>query len=203
MPVLPAVGVATGAVAFYTLFYGISMLTGLQEFLYRVGVRPLTFEGITGTVTYTLGHTSLSHLAVNMVPLFVLTAFICYLSGWRAWFGTTILIALFSGWFCFFTGSPDTLIVGASGITSGLGVYLFFTAPFYRALFPMVVGGVFTGVTFVSIVSALTVGTQATSWHAHVGGVLSGIIIACVVNLMGKADRERSLPENQAGTFVH
>lgn len=196
-----SLGVGALAVAFYSVFYALSVTFGLEEFLRSVGVRPLTLEGIKGTVFYSLGHTSLNHLIVNMVPLLILTTFICYLSGWRLWLGVTALIAVFSGWFCFFVGSPDTLIVGASGITSGLGAYLFLSAPFRRALFAMVIGGVFTGVSFVSLASTVTVGGNATSWQAHAGGLLAGTIIACILHIVGEwGDKKESLPEHPVGT---
>lgn len=192
--------VATGAVLFFTVFYVISSVLGLQEFIYAAGVRPMTVEGIRGTVFYSLAHVSVGHLVTNMVPLFILTMCICYLFGWRLWLAITLVTSVFSGWFCWFVGSPDTLIVGASGITSGLGVYLFFTAPFRRAFFSMVLGGVFTGVTVISIVSALTVGDATTSWQAHAGGVLAGVIFACIVNLLHEREKEATPLPTQVGT---
>ena len=168
----------------YVGFYLLSLLRGRQEFIEAYGVRGFDWSHVGGTLTYSFAHYGTFHLVLNMIPLFLLTAMICYIVGWREWMGVTILSLIFTGWFAFFTAERNEVIFGASGITSALGIFLLFTAVLHRNPFGLLLGAVYSGITIISLVTTMTAQDATASWHAHLGGLLIGFILFCALRYL-------------------
>src|SRR5690349_18394865 len=85
------------------------------------GIRP---HHVNGLVFAPLLHGSFEHVLANSIPLILLGTFVLAAGG-RRFVLTTAFIALVSGLGVWFTGDPNSVVVGASGVVFGyLGVLL-------------------------------------------------------------------------------
>jgi membrane associated rhomboid family serine protease len=88
------------------------------------GIIPRRVEGLDGVFFSPFLHGDFDHLYSNSVPLILLGTFVLA-AGTRRFVWSTVVIVLVSGLGVWFTGSPDTVVVGASGVIFGyLGVLL-------------------------------------------------------------------------------
>lgn len=174
-------------VGIFFLAYGIGQLTGHVAFLERVAISPLKWQSLPAIFTFELGHIDFRHLTMNMVQMGFLTFYLTRIQGWRKYIQIFLVSLVGSGLFTWIIAPPTALIIGASGITAGLASYLFVRSGIAKDIHIFAISGVFVALTIIGIVSAILAPTNM-SWHAHVGGMLAGIILACIHELVERRD---------------
>jgi membrane associated rhomboid family serine protease len=90
----------------------------------EAGIIPRRISGLDGIVFGPFLHHGFDHLYSNSVPLILLGTFVLA-AGARRFLLSTLVIMIASGLGVWFTGSPNTIVVGASGVIFGyLGLLL-------------------------------------------------------------------------------
>ena len=152
--------------------------------LTRLGIYPLTWEGLPGIITSPFLHSDLMHLFNNSLPLFFLAValFFFYSEVALKIFSLTYLSTGLLVWL----GGREAWHLGASGIVYGLASFLFFSGiirRYYRLvalsllivfLYGEMVWGIFPGVY-----------GQSVSWESHMLGTISGILLAVIYRKEG------------------
>ncbi|MGC4804411.1 rhomboid family intramembrane serine protease [Micromonospora sp. DT233] len=88
------------------------------------GIIPRRIEGLDGVIFSPLLHADFNHLYSNSVPLILLGTFVLA-AGARRFLWSTLVVVLVSGLGTWLTGSPNSVVVGASGVIFGyLGILL-------------------------------------------------------------------------------
>lgn len=175
-------------VAFFGAFYLLSLAVGQVNFLRRIAIEPQHWESIYSVVTYAVGHAHPMHLAMNMGQIVLLAACATLTRGWKNYLEVATVVLIGSGLFTWVVGPHDALIIGASGITAGLASYLFVRSGLDKDLPIFALSAVFVTLVAIGIVSTLSSHNEVVSWHAHAGGLLAGIIFACVQVIREKRD---------------
>jgi membrane associated rhomboid family serine protease len=143
------------------------------------GIRPHRVDGLDGIVFAPLLHTGFDHLYANAVPL-LLTGTFVLATGMARWAGVTALVAIASGLGVWFTGSPGTVVVGASGIILGYIGFLLSRGIVEHSWWGIVVG-VLIGLLYgAQILGEVLPSDERISWQAHLYGFLGGVVAAVV-----------------------
>ena len=145
--------------------------------LYKLGIKPLDFNGLIGIVTSPMIHSDWGHLGSNTLPLIILSTGIFYF--YRKIALEVVLSVYFSTGFWVWLFARETYHIGASGIIYGFAAFIFFSGIFRRekwsialALAVMVLyGGMVKGI-------APSPDHPHMSWESHLIGGLSGILVA-------------------------
>ncbi|WP_405103453.1 rhomboid family intramembrane serine protease [Micromonospora sp. NBC_01412] len=88
------------------------------------GIIPRRIDGLDGVLFSPFLHADFNHLYSNSVPLILLGTFVLA-AGFRRFLWSTLVVVLVSGLGVWFTGSPNSVVVGASGVIFGyLGILL-------------------------------------------------------------------------------
>jgi len=146
------------------------------ELILSLGLQPTTWiERPWTLVTNLFIHSSIWHIAANMITLYFFGRLVCMMIG-----DTRFLIVYFLGgisgnFFYTLLGSPHSIAIGASGAVFAIGGVLAVMVPKMRViLFPVpvplplwiaVIGG-FVIISFFPYVA----------WQAHLGGLIIGLI---------------------------
>ena len=149
------------------------------------GVTPRTLVGLVGIPAMPFLHANLAHLLSNTIPLTVL---LLLLAGSKAKSWAIVAeIVLLGGVLLWLFGRQATH-VGASGLISGLIVFLMVSGFLEKRIVPLVisvaVGFLYGGTLLWGILPRL--GSQV-SWDGHLFGAIAGGIIAY---LLTKGPRE-------------
>jgi membrane associated rhomboid family serine protease len=126
------------------------------------------------------------HLYSNSIPLILLGTF-ALAPGTRRFLYSTLLIILSSGVGVWFTGSPDSVVVGASGVVFGYLALLLARGIVERSWWNLGVGlliGLLYGWQLIGILPA----DPRVSWQGHLFGFLGGLVAAVLFR------RRSSLP---------
>ncbi len=143
--------------------------------LWKYGVRPGDWWGLTGILTGPLIHGGFKHLFNNSVPLIVSGAGILYL--YRAFAARVfIIVYLLSGLAVWLFARPSSHI-GASGLTYGFVCFIFFSGVFRREapaialalIVTFLYGGMAWGVFPIQ---------EGVSWESHLAGAVIGFTLA-------------------------
>jgi membrane associated rhomboid family serine protease len=155
------------------------------------GIIPHRLDGLDGVLFAPFLHANFNHLYSNSVPL-LLTGTFVLATGARRFIGVTVLVALFSGLGVWFTGEPDTVVIGASGVIFGYVGFLLVRGIVERSWWGIGVGlliGLLYGAQLVNVLP-----TDARfSWQAHLFGLIGGIVAAIVFH------RRRSVVAGEPG----
>ena len=141
-----------------------------------VGIRPGHIDGLDGVLFAHFLHVDFAHLYSNSVPLILLGTFVLA-AGARRFIYSTLLIMLASGLGIWFTGSPDSVVVGASGVIFGYLGLLLTRGIVERSWWNLGVGlliGLLYGWQLIGILPA----DPRVSWQGHLFGFLGGIVAA-------------------------
>lgn len=141
------------------------------------GIVPRRVGGLDGVFFAPFLHHGFDHLYSNSVPLILLGTFVLAAGG-RRFAYSTILIVLASGLGVWFTGSPNTIVVGASGVIFGYLGLLFMRGLVERSwwnLGVVVLVGLLYG--WQLIVGILPTDPQV-SWQGHLFGFIGGMVAA-------------------------
>lgn len=143
------------------------------------GVHPLDIASIWHIFTAPLLHGSLTHIAANSIPG-ALFCFLIGLSGHRAYWEVTTIVAVISGLGTWLLGGIGTSHIGASGLIYGWLAYLVI-----RGIFNRSPGQVLLGVVLAFAYSGLIWGVLPTqegvSWQAHLFGAIGGIVAGATI----------------------
>ena len=143
------------------------------------GIRPHRIDGLDGIVFAPVLHTSFAHLYANAVPL-LLTGTFVLATGLARCAAVTALIGVASGVGVWFTGSPDTVVVGASGIILGYIGFLLARGIVERSGWGIVVGALIGLLYGAQILGDVLPSDERISWQAHLFGFLGGVLAAIV-----------------------
>jgi membrane associated rhomboid family serine protease len=143
------------------------------------GIRPHRIDGLDGIVFAPLLHTGFDHLYANAVPL-LLTGTFVLATGVSRFLGVTLLIGLASGLGVWFTGSPDTVVVGASGIILGYIGFLLSRGIVERSWWGIIVGALIGLLYGAGILGEVLPSDDRISWQAHLFGFLGGVLAAII-----------------------
>ena len=143
------------------------------------GIRPHRVNGLDGIVFAPFLHTGFDHLYANAVPL-LLTGTFVLATGFARALGVTALIAVASGLGVWFTGSPNTVVVGASGIILGYIGFLLARGIVEHSWWGIVVGALIGLIYGAQILAEVTPTDERVSWQAHLFGFLGGVVAAVV-----------------------
>lgn len=172
-----------GLIAANVLAYLVQLaVPGLTE---RYGLSPLDVEAgqYERLLTAAFLHAGVLHLATNMLALFIVGAPLERAIG-SARFGVVYLASALGGSLLALALSPpNSLGVGASGAIFGL-----FGA---AAVLHRRIGADFRGIgTLIGINLVISFAIPGISWQAHVGGLVTGAVVALLV--AGRRPRARS-----------
>ncbi len=142
----------------------------------RLGVYPLSAEGLPGIILSPFLHRDISHLFNNSVPLMVLGTALFYfypdiafrLVGW-SWLITGTLL-----WFL----GREAWHIGASGIIYSLAAFLFVSG-FIRRYFRLMAVSLLVVYLYGSMIWGMfPFINMEVSWEAHMLGAISGVALA-------------------------
>jgi len=165
-----------------------------------LGVKPLSEDGLQGIFFMPLIHGSWQHFISNVCSLLPLFLFVFYffrrvaqIIFWGSWF--------IPGIFVWFVGR-DSYHIGASGMIFSFAYFSLIWAILNRninyASIALVVILLFNGI-FIGIFP----GSQAgVSWEGHLGGAISGFMLALVFKNYDIARDSSTLPEEKADSNV-
>ncbi|PIQ32343.1 MAG: rhomboid family intramembrane serine protease [Bacteroidetes bacterium CG18_big_fil_WC_8_21_14_2_50_41_14] len=158
-----------------------------------LGVHPLSLDGLPGILLMPFIHGGWSHLMANTVPFLVLSTALFYFYREISW-KVLIGIWLLSGMWVWFGGRPSWHI-GASGVIYGLSAFLFLSG---------IIRDV-KGLAALSLIVAFLYGSMIwgvfpdffpkeknISWEGHLGGLVSGVIMALYYRTQGPQRRKYS-----------
>lgn len=140
------------------------------------GIIPHRIDGLDGIFFGPFLHHGFEHLYGNSVPLILLGTFVLA-AGARRFLYSTLVIMFVSGLGVWFTGSPDSVVVGASGVVFGYLGLLFTRGIVERSwwnLGVVVLVGLLYGWQLLGILPT----DERVSWQGHLFGLLGGVVAA-------------------------
>ncbi len=142
----------------------------------RAGIIPRNIEGLDGVFFSPFLHHGWDHLYGNSVPLILLGTFVLS-AGARRFVYSTLVIILVSGLGVWFTGSPRTVVVGASGVVFGYLGLLLMRGIVERSWWNFAVVllvGLLYGWQLLGVLPT----DELISWQGHLFGLLGGMLAA-------------------------
>ena len=165
----------------------------------KFGIRPHEVRSLPDIVIAPFLHVGWTHIESNSGPLFIF-GFLAAYRGVVRFLGLTGLVILASGFAGWFTGIPNTIDVGASGVVFGYLGYILVRGFFDRRGVDILLG----------LVMALCFAYQFTvllphngiGWQAHIGGLAAGVIGGWIFRNRSRADRVRAVTDATAHSTV-
>ncbi|WP_434742886.1 rhomboid family intramembrane serine protease [Micromonospora sp. SH-82] len=142
------------------------------------GIIPRRIEGLDGVFFSPFLHHGFDHLYSNSIPLILLGTFVLA-AGLRRFLWSTLVIILVSGLGVWFTGSPNSIVVGASGVIFGYLGILFMRGIVERSWWNFAVVllvGLLYGWQLIGILPT----DERISWQGHLFGLLGGFVAAII-----------------------
>jgi membrane associated rhomboid family serine protease len=140
------------------------------------GIIPHRIDGLDGIFFAPFLHHGFNHLYSNSVPLILLGTFVLA-AGARRFLYSTLVIMFVSGLGVWFTGSPNSVVVGASGIIFGyLGLLLMrgiVERSWWNLGVVLLVGLLYGGQLFGVLPT-----DEPISWQGHLFGLIGGLMAA-------------------------
>ncbi|WP_433251228.1 rhomboid family intramembrane serine protease [Streptosporangium sp. CA-135522] len=143
------------------------------------GIRSWNLEGLGGIFLAPFLHAGFGHLMANSLPLLIL-GFLAALRGIGRFLAASLIIIVVSGLGVWFTSSPTTVTVGASGLVFGYFGFVLARGLFDRRAFDIVIG-IGVAVAYYSIIWGVLPGEAGISWQGHLFGLVGGIVAAWVL----------------------
>jgi membrane associated rhomboid family serine protease len=140
------------------------------------GIIPHRIDGLDGIFFGPFLHHDFDHLYSNSMPLILLGTFVLA-AGARRFLYSTLVIMLVSGVGVWFTGSPRSIVVGASGVIFGyLGLLLMrgIVERSWWNLGVVLLVGLLYGWQLVNILPT----DARISWQGHLFGLVGGLVAA-------------------------
>jgi membrane associated rhomboid family serine protease len=140
------------------------------------GIIPRSMYGIDGILFAPFLHSGFDHLYSNSIPLILLGTFVLA-AGARRFLLSSLVIILVSGVGVWFTGSPGTVVVGASGLIFGyLGLLLMrglVERTWWNFAVVLLVGLLYGWQLF-----GILPTDERISWQGHLFGFIGGVLAA-------------------------
>src|SRR5262249_47613555 len=140
------------------------------------GIIPHRLDGLDGVLFAPFLHANFNHLYGNSAPL-LLTGTFVLASCWRRFVVVTAFVALSSGLGVWFTGQPNTVVIGASGVIFGYVGYLLVRGIVERSWWGIGVG-LLIGLLYGAQLANILPTDARFSWQAHLFGLIGGIVAA-------------------------
>jgi membrane associated rhomboid family serine protease len=137
------------------------------------GIRPRDTGSLPDILTAPFLHVSWTHIESNSGPLFIF-GFLAAYRGVVRFLGLTGLVIISSGLAAWFTGTPGTVGVGASGVVFGYLGYILVRGFFDRHGIDILIGAVMAlcfAYQFTVLLPHAGIG-----WQAHIGGLAGGVV---------------------------
>ncbi|OLE24611.1 MAG: rhomboid family intramembrane serine protease [Actinobacteria bacterium 13_1_20CM_3_71_11] len=157
----------------------------------RAGIIPHRLDGLDGVIFAPFLHANFNHLYGNSAPL-LLTGTFVLASGGRRFLGVTAVVALASGLGVWFTGQPNTVVIGASGVIFGYVGFLLVRGIVERSVWGIGVG-LLIGLLYGAQLANVLPTDARFSWQAHLFGLIGGLVAAVLFRR-----RAAPLPETAA-----
>ena len=179
-----------------TYLFNIDFNWHLEQF----GLIPHETKGLIGIIMMPFLHENFEHLFSNSIPLLVAGSFLFYyFKNWTWLIGAVVW--LFGGLFLWFIGEQGTIHIGASGLVYGL-VFFLLVSGIIRghrhlaavALLMIFLYGSLVWGLFPDYVELLK---ENISWEGHLGGALSGILMALVLLKKGPQKPDEEITEDE------
>ncbi len=150
-----------------------------------LGIYPLHLKGLPGIIFSPFIHSGFKHLATNSVAFLFLGTSLFYFYREIA-LKTFVYIWILTGVWVWF-GGRESYHIGASGIIYGLAAFLFFSGiirknPRLSAL-TLIVTFLYGSLIWGAIPGFLP--DKQISWEAHLGGLVSGVILSVLFRHSG------------------
>ncbi len=165
-----------GVLAFVGTIWAVYLVSLFLPAVDQYGVVPRHLRGLLGIPAMPFLHANLHHLISNTIPLLVL---LILLAGSRArsW-EVVVLITLLGGFLLWIFGRPGVHI-GASGLISGLTVFLILSGFLEERAIPLlvavVVGFLYGGSLLLGVIPLFG---SNISWDGHLCGAVAGGFVA-------------------------
>jgi len=153
------------------------------------GIIPHRLDGLDGVLFSPFLHAGWDHLYGNSVPLILVGTF-ALAGGARRFIYSTALIMLISGLGVWFIGSPNSVVVGASGVVFGYLGLLVARGFVERSWWNLGVAA-FIGLLYWYQLYNVLPTDQPISWQGHLLGLVGGMIAAVLFR------RRRPRPQPQ------
>jgi membrane associated rhomboid family serine protease len=140
------------------------------------GIWPRHITGLDGVVFAPFLHADFAHLYGNSVVLIPLGTFVLA-AGTARFIGVTITVMLAAGLGVWFTGDPDAVVIGASGVIFGYLGYLLVRGVVERSWWNIAVAlliGLLYGWQHVGLLPT----DERVSWQGHLFGFAGGVLAA-------------------------
>jgi membrane associated rhomboid family serine protease len=142
------------------------------------GIIPHRLDGLDGVLFSPFLHAGWDHLYGNSVPLILVGTF-ALAGGAKRFIWSTALIMLISGLGVWFIGSPNSVVVGASGVVFGyLGLLV--ARGFVERSWWNIGVAAFIGLLYWYQLYNVLPTDQPISWQGHLLGLVGGMIAAVV-----------------------
>ena len=169
--------------------------------LYKLGVKPQTWEGLKGIFFMPFIHSQkdLTHITNNSIPTFVLlSSLIYYYRKIALWVVLTIWLG--SGFLLWnIAESTGSYHIGISGVIYGLFSFLFVSGIF-RKHTPMWAISLFVIFLYGSLIWGIFPTDKPISWEGHLFGLIVGVLVAIATRNKGpKAKKYRYEIEKEMG----
>jgi membrane associated rhomboid family serine protease len=142
------------------------------------GIIPHRLDGLDGVLFSPFLHAGWDHLYGNAVPLILVGTF-ALAGGVKRFLYSTALIMAVSGLGVWFVGSPNSVVVGASGVVFGYLGLLVARGFVERSWWNLGVAA-FIGLLYWYQLYNILPTDQPVSWQGHLLGLLGGMIAAVV-----------------------
>lgn len=166
--------------------------------LTRMGIYPLSVNGLQGILFSPLIHEGFGHLFNNSLPVFFLGTFLFY-------FYSEIAVKV-SLWLYFLTGAAvwvtgrEAWHIGASGLIYGLASFLFFSG-IIRKHFRLAGLSLLIVFLYGSMVWGLFPDVyRDVSWESHLLGFVAGIVLAVLYRKQGPQAPVYEWPEDEVSS---
>jgi membrane associated rhomboid family serine protease len=142
------------------------------------GIIPHRLDGLDGVLFSPFLHAGWDHLYGNAVPLILVGTF-ALAGGVKRFLYSTALIMAVSGLGVWFVGSPNSVVIGASGVIFGYLGLLLARGFVERSWWNLGVAA-FIGLLYWYQLYNILPTDQPVSWQGHLLGLLGGMIAAVV-----------------------
>jgi membrane associated rhomboid family serine protease len=161
------------------------------------GIIPHRLDGLDGVLFSPFLHAGWDHLYGNSVPLILVGTF-ALAGGARRFIYSTALIMLISGLGVWFIGSPNSVVVGASGVVFGYLGLLVARGFVERSWWNLGVAA-FIGLLYWYQLYNVLPTDQPISWQGHLLGLVGGMIAA----VLFRRRRPKAQPQLYSGPNLY
>jgi membrane associated rhomboid family serine protease len=161
------------------------------------GIIPHRLDGLDGVLFSPFLHAGWDHLYGNSIPLILVGTF-ALAGGAKRFLYSTALIMLVSGLGVWFIGSPNSIVVGASGVVFGYLGLLVARGFVERNWWNLGVAA-FIGLLYWYQLYNVLPTDQPISWQGHLLGLIAGMLAA----VLFRRRRPRTLPQLYGGPNLY